>query len=474
MFEKLKKWWVMSPEEAALSTDAVYTRVLPEQRRSTIMLFIVAVAFAYTVTGFAVAADMINAQSSTEFWRNLLIGYSVLAMIAFFSGYPAYRTGCNTSIFFRYVFGSSGGVVPNLIIVFLLLGFSGFQVATIGEVLFPVGTWQFVVVCLITGLMIIWATVKGIKGLERASNMAILFLIISIAVVLTLSFKEIGGISGFNSYINNRSVQNPPGNAYLINIVIGSWAIGTLCNGNFTRYSKNAFTMFGFCIIAFFLVQFALAVLGATSLITVNTYLFVTYALKISKIFYVFCVIAFLLALWTTVNGNIYLAQIPLAIHARGSIRAVGVVLGLLAGIMGAFGFAQYISPVLNLSATILPPFMGPMVVDYYLHKDMYYYNPEVMMEKMPKWNWVAFVAAASGYFASLLWKPLWAPVSIWSILLSTIIYVMLYYVLKAKGIKVGLEGAIMDDELKNAAFKPYDPSDFKKGSVAGADTIKS
>ena len=77
----------------------------------------------------------------------------------------------------------------------LLLGFSGFQTAVIGEVLFPQGTWQFVAVCLITGLLVILATVRGIKGLENAANIAIGFLIISIGFLLFASFKEIGGIS---------------------------------------------------------------------------------------------------------------------------------------------------------------------------------------------------------------------------------------------------------------------------------------
>lgn len=466
MFNKFKNWWVMTPQEEAMSKDAIYTRVLPDQRRSTVAMFIFAVAFAYTVTGFAVAADLIQSASSSLYWLNLSIGYGVLALFSFFSGYPAYKTGCNTSIFFRYVFGSVGGIIPNMIIVILLLGFSAFQTAVIGEVLFPQGTWQFVAVCLITGLLVILATVRGIKGLENAANIAIGFLIISIGFLLYASFKEIGGISGFNTYINNQVLANPKSNAYLINVVIGSWVIGTLANGNYTRFSKNTFSIFGFCFIAFFLVQAALAILGTTSIMAVDTYLFIEYAKKFNIIFYYFCLIAFLLALWTTLNGNIYIAQVPLANHTRGSVKAVGITLGALAGIMGAFGFSNYISPVLNLAGTVLPPFMGPMVVDYYLHRSMYYYDPVVMVKKMPKWNWYAFISAGIAYITSAIWKPNWMPVSIWSIVLSAAVYVVLYYTLKAFGVKVGLDAALMDSELKQSSFKPYTPSDLNTEQV--------
>lgn len=456
----LKKWWFMTPEEEKNSQDAVYTRVLPNQRRGTLGLFVFAVAFAYTVTGFAVAADMLSAASSSAFWMDMVIGYGALAIIAFVTGYPSYKTGCNTTIFFRYTFGSTGGAIPNLLIAFLLLGFSGFQTATIGEVLFPMGTWQFTVVCLIAGLLVIWATVKGIKGLEEASNIAIGFLLLSIVVVLIMSFREIGGISGFNAIIN--SSEGTKSNAYLINVLLGSWAIGALCSGNFTRYSKNMFSVVGFCFIAFFVVQIVLGLLGATSLITVDSYLFVEYAKKVNTIFYIFCVVAFLLALWTTLNGNIYLSQVPVATHMRGSIRAVGVICGAMAAIMGAFGFSKYISPFLDIVGVVFPPFMGPMVVDYYLHKNLYFYDPVIMVKKMPKWNWAAMLSALAGLGTSLLWKPDWAPAAIWSIVLSVIIYAVLYYALRAAGIKVGLDAALMDDELAASKFKPYEPSDLK------------
>ncbi len=294
----------LADEEEAKNADAVNTRVLAPQRRGTLGLFVFAVAFAYTVTGFAVANDLINAANSTMFWVDMFVGYAVLALISCFSAYPAYKTGLNTSIFFRYFFGKNGGFIPNIIIVFLILGFSGFQTATIGETLFPQGTWQFVLVCLVTGGLIIWATVKGIKGLEAASNIAIAFLVIAVLLVLFLSFGEIGGIAGFNAFIDNRAAAQsaPADNAYLINVVIGSWAIGALANGNFTRFSKTRFSMIGFCIIAFFIVQAVLAILGATSLMTVDTYLFIEYAKKLNTVFYIFVLIAFLLALWTTLN----------------------------------------------------------------------------------------------------------------------------------------------------------------------------
>lgn len=462
MKEKLKNWWFMSPEEAASSADAVYTRVMPSQRRSTFSLWAFAIAFAYTITAFIVGGSLLDAASSTVFWRDILVGYAALVFISFLVAVPAYKTGCNTTIFMRYVFGENGYIVPAIIMVVLIIFHSGFQCSTFGEVLFPMGSPQFVAVCLICGLLVIVSLIKGIKGLETAANIAIGFLIISVAVCFVLSLREIGGLEGFNTYINNRKVENAPTEMYLINTVIGSWTIGCCTNGNYTRYCKNKVSMFGFCILAFFVFQLLLALLGAFSVITVDTYIFVNFARKINVIFGAFCTIAFLLALWTTINGNIYLIQIPVASAAKGSIKSIGLICGALAGFMGAAGFSRFATPVLNISGTLLPPFIGPLIVDYYLNKDRYYYNPVVMGKKMPKWNWCAFASSIAGLVIGYVWIPLFVPVSIWSILLSAIIYMVLFWVLKAAGIRVGLSAVEIDDELKQAAFEPYTPEQLE------------
>lgn len=458
MVEKLKKWWFMSPEEAANSDDAVFTRVMPGQRRSTWSLWVFAIAFAYTITGFIVGGDLLNAGDSTVFWRDMIIGYVALVFISFIVAVPAYKTGCNPTIFMRYVFGEKGYIIPVVIMCCLILCHSAVQCATFGEVLFPVGSPQFVVMCLICGLLVIFSLVRGIKGLETAANIAIGFLMISVVVCLVLAWKEAGGLEGINAYISNKHVENPPTETYLINTVIGSWTIGCCVNGNYTRYCKNKVSLFGFCILAFFLFQILLAILGALSVITVDTYLFVNFARKLNAIFGVFCTIAFLLALWTTINGNIYLIQIPVASAAKGSIKSIGLICGALAGIMGATGFSQLAVPVLNISGVLLPPFIGPLIMDYYLNKKRYYYDPLVMAKKMPRWNWVAFVSSFAGLGISYVWIPSFMPVAIWSILLSSIIYLVLFYVLKMAGTKVGLGRVEIDKELEEAAFEPFTP----------------
>lgn len=463
MLEKLKKWWFITPEEEAKSEDSVNTRVLPGQRRSTLGMVIFAVAFAYTITAFICGESLLMATSSEMFWRDLLIGYGALTLLAFVCAYPAYKTGYNTTLIWRNVFGTRGCIIPAIIIAVLLVFHSGFQCSTFGELLFPSGSIQFMLACAVCGLLMIWAVVKGIKGLEAAANIAIAFLLVSVGVCLYLTFKDLGGISGMNALIDAADHTNPPTETYLLNVLIGSWTIGACNSSNWSRFCKNGWSLFLFVFVTYFVGQVVLAVLGATSVLTVDTYLFTVYASGVNKVFGIFCIIAFLLALWTTLNGNIYMTQIPVAAITRGSVRAVGTICGVLAGIMGALTFSRFATPVLNFSGVLLPPFLGPTIVDYYMNTKRYYYAPEEVAKRLPKWNWVAFVASIAALVCSQMWLPSWMPEAIWSILLSAIFYMILFYILKAFGIRTGVDSIEIDAELEKTRFEPYKPGQNAK-----------
>ncbi len=462
MLEMLKRFWFVTPEEAAQSADAIYTSVKPEQRRSTLGLWILAIAYGYTITGFIVGQDMIKAESALKYWIILIVGYAILTLIGFVVAIPAYMTGCNTTIFMKYTYGQNGYIVPSVIMVLLITLHIGFQTSTFGEVLFPMGSLPFILTCCAAGFLMILATIKGIKGLETVANIAIAFLILAVLVCLFKGLMDIGGIEEFNAYINKMDHSNSPHTTYLMNVVIGSWTLGACTNGQLTRFCKTKKSMFGFVFLAFFLVQIGLAVVGSLSVILVKTYIFVEYARTINAIFGVFCTIAFLLALFTTILTNIYLIQIPIASITNGSIRAVGVVWGILIAILGAAGFSRFATPVLNFSGTILPPFMGPLILDYYLNKNRYFYKPEVLDARLPKWNWWSFASAVLGLVISQIWIPSFMPTAVWSILLSAVIYMILFKVVKSSGKEVGIGTILIDDELEDEKIDAYHPNVLK------------
>lgn len=462
MLELLKKFWFVTPEEATKSADAIYTAVKPDQRRSTVSLWILAIAYGYTITGFIVGETLLTAESSVQYWLSMIVGYAVLALVGFIVAIPAYMTGCNTTIFMKYTYGQKGYIVPSIVMILLITLHIGFQTSTFGEVLFPMGSPQFVLTCCAAGILMILATIKGIKGLETVANIAIAFLILAVVICLFRGLMDVGGILNFNNYINGLDHSNAPSTTFLMNVVIGSWTLGACTNGQLTRFCKTKKSMFGFVFLAFFLVQIALAVVGSLSVIIMKSYIFVEYARKLNAIFGVFCTIAFLLALFTTILTNIYLIQIPIASIANGSIRAVGVVWGILIAILGAVGFSRFATPVLNFSGIILPPFMGPLILDYYLNKDKYFYKPEVLDKKLPKWNWWSFISAIAGLLISYVWIPPFMPTAIWSILLSAIIYLILFEIIKLSGKRIGIGTIKIDEELDAARILPYHPEQLK------------
>ena len=192
--------------------------------------------------------------------------------------------------------------------------------------------------------------------------------------------------------------------------------------------------------------------------------MFTVYAKQLNIVFGIFCIIAFLLALWTTLNASIYLVQVPVSSVCKAKLSSAGVILAVIPGFLAMTGFTKYTTIVLNWTGSLLPPFIAPVIVDYFFcNRDRYFYKPEVMIKKLPKVNIWAIIAAVVAFVISMVWIPSWMPSSIWSLILSGIIYVALFYILKACGIKSGLATVEIDEELEKNKVVPYNPGQLKR-----------
>jgi len=180
--------------------------------------------------------------------------------------------------------------------------------------------------------------------------------------------------------------------------------------------------------------QWFLQVVGALGAIVSGTPDFTTYMLTQGMVIGGIGLIGMSLALWTTGDANLYLPVIQTSSVLRRPKRVMVVVCGAIGTVLG-LGLYQYFENWIFLLASLVPPLIGPVLVDYYvIHRTRY--RPEDL-ERLHGWNVAAILAYAIG--AGSTFFPLdWMVPSLQGLLVSMLAYWILVKLLRPLGIASG------------------------------------
>ena len=179
MLEKLRLWWTLDARAEQQSADNPFGPLAPDQRRDTGPMLALAFGWGFLITGLFIGGLLGAGQ---PFWPDLvlssLLGNSVNFVVGALVGYMGYRTGCNSGLLFRIVYGNVGAAVPVLFLTVLLIFWQGitvgaFSFAWVQDFDSP---W-FYVVAVFAGLLYTWTTYYGVQGLEKVALPAALILV---------------------------------------------------------------------------------------------------------------------------------------------------------------------------------------------------------------------------------------------------------------------------------------------------------
>ncbi|MEQ8516776.1 MAG: cytosine permease [Chromatocurvus sp.] len=229
-----------------------------------------------------------------------------------------------------------------------------------------------------------------------------------------------------------------------VNLVIGSWIVGSVAMAEYTRFARRVWVALAIPFIVLMISQWFLQIVGALGGVVSGSADFTTYLLQQGMIVGGIGVIAMSLALWTTGDANLYLPVIQTAAVFKRPKHAMVVVWGLLGTVLG-LGLYRYFEFWIGLLASLVPPLIGPMIVDYYIvHKR--HYDP-ADLEKLHTWNWAAVVAYAVGavgaYLVSqniLLSPEVFVP-ALFGLVVSMVCYAVIYFAAALLGIATGYAG---------------------------------
>lgn len=436
MLEQLRSLFRYDAEAEAASADNPLTPLRPDQRRPTGPMLLLAFGWGFLITGLLVGGGLGAGQ---PFWPDLvwnaLLGNLVNFAVGALVGYMGYQTACNSGLLYRMTYGNKGAYLPVLLLTALLVFWQGivvgaFSFAWVQSFDSP---W-FYVIAIFAGLLYTFTTYFGVQGLERVALPASLILTAVLLYAGWYNVDKAGGWSAFLALSAQTAARNPITDMQAINLVIGSWIVGAVVMPEYTRFARHAWVAIAIPFIVLIVAQFFLQFVGAMGGVVSGTADFSGYMRTVGPWISLFGLVAMSCALWTTGDANLYLPSIQTSHLFRLPKKLMVIVLGL-AGTLIGLGIYQRFMEFIGQLANIVPPLIGPVIVDYYLCNRMRY-RPE-LLARMPAWNPVAIAAFVIGAVAAH-YPPDWLAAGLWGLVVSMVVYALLYFVAAAVGVRLG------------------------------------
>ena len=387
-------WWRLDESEERRSADNPLSPVTDAQRRDGGPLLALAFGWGFLITGLLAGGAL---GAGVPLWGDLL-WYSLLGNLVNFGigalvGYIAYRTGCNSALIFRSVYGTAGAYVPVLMVALLTIGWQGIVVGASAQVWTQApGTALYYALAIFAGLLYTATTLFGVKGLEKVGMPSMVVLVGVGLYAIWLNVDKAGGLAAVQRLSAERAAQSPLTGLQAVNIVVGSWIVGAVVMAEYVRFARTAFVALAIPFVVLVIDQVFLHVVGALGAVVSGSADFTAYMASLSGLTATVGLIGMTLALWTTGDTNLYLPSVQTAALFRRPKRVTIVICGLLGTVLGLGIYAHFLAWI-DLLATIVPPIVGPVIAEYYLFRG----RPTTLVESPATLNVAAIVALVGG-----------------------------------------------------------------------------
>jgi len=439
----LSKWFRLDEREEAASADNPHAPLQASQRRDALPLLTLAFGWGFLVTGLLVGSSLGAGLYFPDLLRNAMWGNLVNFVVGALVGYMGYQTACNSGLLYRLTYGNVGAYLPVLFLAALTIGWQGIVVGAFGL------TWTgsfdspyFVPVALFAGVLYTYTTYKGVKGLERVAVPSTVVLALVGLYAGWFNVDKAGGWDAFLAMSASAAASQPLTDTQAINLVIGSWIVGGVVMAEYTRFARKAWVAIAIPFIVLVATQLFLQVIGAMGGIVSGNFDFSAYLRTAGPIIAIIGLISMSLALWTTGDTNLYLPSIQTASVFRLPKRVTIVICGTIGTILG-LGIYQYFMDWINQIANLVPPLIGPIIVDYYVFHGRRY--DTTLLDRLPAWNPLAVAAFFIGVVAAYGFTPAWIASGLWGLLVSMAAYIVLFGAARLFGWRVGYSRATAD-----------------------------
>lgn len=452
MIERLKNWWKLDPQDEAGSADNPLATVPPEHKQDTVPMLTLAFGWGFLITGLLAGGQL---GAGMSFYPDLLLASFAGNFINFIMGalvaYVGYKTACNSGLIYQFVYGRVGVLLP---VVFIALLITGWQAIIVGAFGFTFAqsftSPAFYMVAIAGGLLFTATTYFGVKGIERVSTPSVVILVLVGLYAAWSNVSGAGGVEAFLQLSADTAAKAPLSFPAAVDIVVGSWVVGAVVMAEYTRFAKKFWVAMAIPFIVMIVAQWFLQIVGAMGSVVSGSPDFTTYMLQQGFIIGGIGLIGMGLALWTTGNANLYLPAIQTAAVFRRPKRVMVVIWGLIGTVLG-LGLYQYFIQWINLLAILVPPLLGPLIVDFYI-LNRRTYDPNDL-PNLHRWNQAAIIAYGVGAVAAyaignkLIIVPSFMMPSLIGLAASMAVYAMIALLARLAGRKIGY-GAVVQGKM--------------------------
>ena len=382
--------------------DYEFDNVPLTDRRSLINITVVWTGFVFIVASMMAGGALAVGLTIKEIILVVIIGNTILSILAALTAIIASRTGLSFALLTRYSFGSTGSRISTTFVPIVNVGWYAIQTAILGHTIALVFNLGFVgesFIMISCGLMMgitAWIGYKALSWLSFVSIPAVIFLAIS------TSIKAIEGVGGLENLLNILPVSSLSLMSG-ISIVLGTWIFSSVtCIADVMRFAKSERDAVFSAIIGLILGNSLLVILGAITFISAGESDLSAVLLNMGIV-----VPAFILMtanIWTTNDNNLYSTGLNLSntfhLEKKYSV-ALGALIGAALTIFRPYQIDILIGWLIFLSK-IVPPLAGVIFADYYISNKMKYLPLKDAKNTIPKWNIISWIAWCIGFLSAM------------------------------------------------------------------------
>ncbi|MBR3151227.1 MAG: cytosine permease [Erysipelotrichaceae bacterium] len=392
------------------------TSAVPQsQRRSFLTMFMIMLGFTFFSASMWVGQQMADGLDFGGFLGALVLGGIILSFYTGTLAYVAAKTGMSMDLLAIKAFGEKGSYISSAMISLTQIGWFGVGVAMfaipVANELFGGSTFVTYLLVVIAGILMTSSAYFGIKSLTIVSYIAVPCVAILGTVAMILAVQR-GDGTFLENFARSSGTLTMIGGAGL---VVGSFVSGGTATPNFARFAKNARDGVITTVIAFFIGNSLMFLMGAVSSIYVGGNDIFEVMINLG-LFYV-AILVLGLNIWTTNDNALYSAGLGLANIFNKDKKPMVLISGIIGTLSAIWLYWNFVS-WLNILNCTLPPVGIILVLGYFLHPEEY---DHIGTDKVVDWPAVIGVIAGAAV-ANLLH---WGVASINGMAVAAVIYIL-------------------------------------------------
>jgi len=392
-----------------------------EQRRAFTSLLFVWLAFQVNTVMFFLGATALGHLSLATAFLIVIIGATIISIVASLVGAIGARTGLTTSLLCRHAFGDRGGIVQQVFQTFIELGW---YAVTIGITMLATASLLGInhgSVGVLLSIAILLSALSVLTVLFGFDGMKILSYVCIPPLIIVLSYAAIRFIhnAGGLSTLWTPTPMGPPLGVSLT-IVVGTFITGATLSSDITRFAKTQLQgglsggLSFLVTLPFTLMLGAIVAMGSNGdpdiIKALSSWGFIPLALVI-----------LILANWSTADTTLYLAVVPLSKLTGWPRYGIVILLGFVGALLAAFGVWNVLQKWLLFLGVVLPPLAGPIIALGWLQWRT------GNLPDINEWNWRGLLSWAMGIASGIIGNILNIPLSpVFSILISFLLFTIL------------------------------------------------